>query len=156
MKKPSKKKAASELESHLGFWLRYVSNHVSAGFAALTEENGVTVSEWVVMRQLYDRGTVGAADLIAALGMTKGAISKILTRLQQKGLVQRDAAEGDMRAQALSLTAGGQALVPKLAALADRNDADFFGHLSARQRAELMAILMDVVEKRGLKQVPLN
>jgi DNA-binding MarR family transcriptional regulator len=37
----------------------------------------------------------------------------------------------DRRQQILSLTARGRALVPRLARLADDNDAHFFGH-SAR------------------------
>ena len=44
----------SPLESHLGYWLRYVSNHVSHAFALKVAARGVTVAEWVVLRELYD------------------------------------------------------------------------------------------------------
>ena len=43
----------SELESHLGFWLRYASNHVSGEFQKQVEVNGVSVSEWVALRRLF-------------------------------------------------------------------------------------------------------
>ncbi|MEG2964613.1 MAG: MarR family transcriptional regulator, partial [Janthinobacterium sp.] len=42
----------SELEAHLGYWLRFVSNHVSHSFQKKAEANGVTVSEWVVLREM--------------------------------------------------------------------------------------------------------
>ncbi len=45
---------ASDLTAHLGYWLRYVSNHVSQAFARKVEAHGVTVAEWVLMRQLLD------------------------------------------------------------------------------------------------------
>ena len=44
----------SSLESHLGYWIRYVSNHVSHAFALKLAAVGVTVAEWVVLRDLYD------------------------------------------------------------------------------------------------------
>ena len=44
----------SSLESHLGYWLRYVSNHVSHAFSLKLAARGVTVAEWVVLRELYE------------------------------------------------------------------------------------------------------
>ena len=150
---PSKKKA-SALESHVGFWLRFVSNHVSASFAALVEQHGVSVSEWVALRHMYNRDASAASELIAALGMTKGAVSKILTRLQDKGLVQRYIVDDDLRAQQLCLTEEGRTLVPKLAALADQNDEAFFGQLNDEQRNALLGTLKLLVRVNDLKQLP--
>ena len=36
---------ASDLTSHLGYWLRHVSNHVSHAFARKLESRDVTVAE---------------------------------------------------------------------------------------------------------------
>jgi hypothetical protein len=46
--------------------------------------------------------------------------------------------------------------VPRLAALADSNDAEFFDHLTAEERATLEATLMAVAERRGFKAVPIS
>jgi DNA-binding MarR family transcriptional regulator len=148
--------SVSELESHLGYWLRFVSNHVSAQFAALVEAQGVSVSEWVALRHLFGQDESSAAQLMAALGMTKGAISKVLTRLEEKGLVARLAAGTDKRAQAIRLTKSGRALVPVLAALADQNDAAFFGHLLPAQREQLFAMMQEVVRRSQLKEIPVS
>jgi len=150
------KKQISHLESHLGFWLRFVSNHVSGRFARLMEENGVSVSEWVALRQLYDAGETSAAQLMDALGMTKGAVSKIVTRLEQKGLAQREGSAADGRAQVVVLTRSGSELVPKLAALADENDELFFSALSGQQRRALMQMMQQLVRAHELKQVPVE
>jgi DNA-binding MarR family transcriptional regulator len=146
----------SELEDHVGFWLRFVSNHVSEQFRKLVEQNGVSVSEWVALREMYRHEQSSAADLMQALGMTKGAVSKIVTRLQAKGLAMRAPDSVDKRAQQLVLTAPGRALVPLLAGLADRNDAHFFATLSAAQRATLVGIMRQVVHDRQLRQVPVE
>ena len=44
----------SDLTDHLGYWLRFVSNHVSQAFASRVAAHGVSVAEWVLMRQLFD------------------------------------------------------------------------------------------------------
>ena len=146
----------SPLDSHLGFWLRYVSNHVSLRFRQLLEAEGVSVTEWVALRLLHGREGAAHAELMAALGMTKGAASKVTTRLESKGLVERVLADGSARVQRLQLTRSGQRLVPRLAALADANDALFFGHLEATQREELLQLLQDLVRRHGLSELPVS
>ena len=146
----------SDLTAHLGYWLRYVSNHVSQAFARKVETHGVTVAEWVVMRELHDVDDVAPSSLADKLNMTRGAITKLADRLIAKSLVTRKADPADGRAQTLALTAKARRLVPELAALADRNDAEFFDHLTARDRAALLRILRGIVEKRGLKSLPVD
>ena len=142
-------KPTAPLASHFGFWLRYVSNHVSARFAELLAGHEVTVSEWVALRTLYAQPETSHAALIEALGMTKGAASKILTRLEAKGL-----AEDRARKQVLVLTPAGKRLVPTLAALADTNEDHFFGHLKAAERKALMVRMQALVDHHGLKTLP--
>jgi DNA-binding MarR family transcriptional regulator len=144
----------SALDAHLGFWMRFVSNQVSAEFARAVQARGVSVSEWVALRTLFDQPESTHAVLVAALGMTKGAVSKVVSRLQDKGLVTRTAHGADARAQMLALTRAGRALVPALAREADANDQRFFGHLSAQQRRDLDALLGEMVRLHQLVQVP--
>ncbi len=135
--------------------MRFVSNHVSHAFRREVEARGVTVAEWVVLRALYDRPDGAAPSEIAArLGMTRGAISKLVDRLAAKGLLACAARAGDRRFQVLALTPAGRALVPDLACLADANDEAFFGHLGPAQRAALEAALREIVRRQGLRTVP--
>ena len=154
MASPPRTKSAAPLEAHLGFWLRFVSNHVSTRFQALLEARGVSVTEWVALRTLLTQRETSHAALITALGMTKGAASKVISRLEEKGLAQRQLAEGRAREQVLVLTAQGRALVPRLAALADANDEHFFGHLPAHERQTLMDTMQALVQHHQLKEVP--
>jgi DNA-binding MarR family transcriptional regulator len=148
------KSPPNSLEAHLGFWIRSVSNHVSARFQKLLEAQGSTVTEWVALRTLFDKPQTTPAELIEALGMTKGAASKVITRLEEKGLAIRQLADGSSRDKVLSLTDTGLALVPQLAELADRNDEHFFGHLSARERGELLQTFQGLVSHHQLWEIP--
>jgi DNA-binding MarR family transcriptional regulator len=146
----------SELTDHLGYWLRQVSNHVSQAFARKVEAHGATVAEWVLMRQLLELDRLPPSQLAERMGMTRGAVTKLADRLIAKSLLVRDADPKDGRAQTLALTPKCRKLVPKLAALADANDAEFFDHLTQGDRTALLRILRGIVEKRSLKSLPVD
>jgi len=146
----------SDLSSHLGYWLRFVSNHVSNAFARKVEGLGVTVAEWVLLRQLLDAEPLSPSLLADLMGATRGTVTKLADRLIAKALVVRESSSTDGRAQFLRLTPAGRKLVPKLALLADRNDAEFFDHLSVAEREALARTLRDIVERRGLSSLPVD
>jgi len=152
----AKPESIASLDAHAGYWLRWVSNHVSHAFKLKVEAHGVTVAEWVLLRQLFDSGETHPSQLADSLGMTRGAISKLVDRLAVKGHVVRTAAAGDRRYQTVKLAPRGRKLVPVLAALAGKNDAEFFGHLSAEQFTALIATLKEIVTRRQLRGVPVD
>ena len=105
--------AVSHLTAHLGFWLRLVSNHVSHAFARKLHGAGVTVAEWVLLRELYQEARIGPSRLAERMGMTRGAISKLADRLVAKDLLEREDRADDARSHWLACrdrrTRGGRA-----------------------------------------------
>lgn len=152
----AKRGGVSGVEAHVGYWLRVVSNHVSQAFMAKVEGKGVTVAEWVVLRELFEGEEMTPSVLAERLGMTRGAISKLVERVHRKGLVDKTGSEEDRRAQRLRLTASGKRLVPVLAKLADENDREFFGHLNVVERGRLAGTLQGIVERNGWKEVAVD
>lgn len=147
----------SGLGDHLGFWMRFVSNHVSRSFACKPEGQGVTVAERVILRELYEHADKASpADIIKQTGLTKGAVSKLIDRLCIKKLVMRLTSKHDRRYQEIGLTEQGRELVPKLARLADINDREFFAVLSRKDNVELDRILRMIVKKNKLNITPMN
>lgn len=154
MKRRSNLSPPAPLHAHLGFWLRFVSNHVSLRFQQMLQAQGVTVTEWVALRTLWDASETSHAELVQVLGMTKGAASKVVSRLEEKGLAERQFAGESARDQALVLSAAGKALVPVLAAVADANDDHFFGHLGAQERQALLQAMQALVQHHQLQDIP--
>jgi len=146
----------SPLEAHLGYWLRFVSNQVSHAFGVKLEGRDVTVAEWVVLRELFDDSAMVPSVLAERMGMSRGAISKLADRLIAKQLIVRIANDEDRRFQTIALTPSGRAMVPELAALADANDAEFFGQLDPATRATIEAAMRQIVERRGVRTVPVT
>jgi len=146
----------SALDSHVGYWLRIVSNHVSQAFQRKVEASGVTVAEWVVLRLLHGSEPVNPSQLAERMGMTRGAVSKLIERLVQKTLVERVASRDDRRFQTVGLTAAGRKLVPALARLADENDHEFFGHLGQADRKKLVVQLQQIAHRHGWRNSPVD
>lgn len=152
----AKKRSAetSALEDHVGYWLRFVSNHVSHAFQTKVEALGVTVAEWVALREIFDTCEVPPSALAERLGMSRGAISKLVDRLIAKGLVERGEEGPDRRYRSARITGAGRKLVPRLARLADANDAEFFGHLDSESRQQFSETLREIVRRHGMKNLP--
>ncbi len=146
----------SDLYAHFGFWLRKVSNHVSHAFAAKLAGKGITVAEWALMRSLYGKEPMPPSQLADEMGMTRGAITKLADRLIAKSLIARKASADDGRAQTLTLTKRGADLVPRLATLADRNDAEFFACLTADERQTLKRLLKRLAEANRVTAIPID
>jgi DNA-binding MarR family transcriptional regulator len=144
----------SQLESHLGYWLRRVSNAVSGTFAHALQEKQTSVAEWVLLRELYERGQTAPGELADSLGLTRGAVSKIVDKLDAKGWIQTEAKEGDSRFRLLSLTRAGRRSLPVLSEIADQNDARYFDCLSAREKSILRELLVKLADHNHIHDVP--
>lgn len=149
-------KKISTLETHIGYWTRMVSNQVSQRFALRLEDCGVTVAEWVILRHLYDEQDIQARTLTEQTGLTKGAVSKLITRLENKKLVQRHTNPSDQRSEKLNLTAKAKNLVPNLARLADENDALFFSCLSLKESKILTDLLKKIAAANKISAAPVT
>jgi DNA-binding MarR family transcriptional regulator len=154
--KSKTKRSISGLESHLGYWLRRVSNTVSGEFARSLYARQASVAEWVLLRHLYERERATPGELAEALTMTRGAISKIIDKLQAKGWIRSKVNPEDNRGQLLSLTPVGRRNLPELAEIADQNDEQFFACLDADERAALKTLLSKLAEHHQIRNVPVE
>lgn len=142
------KSVPSNLEEHLGYWLRCLSNFVSHSFAERLEMHDVTVAQWVVLRTLYDSTGVTLNQAAKQVGVDKSSLSRMVERLVHKGLVNR--LEGDdRRSVGLGLTAVGKKIVLQLASLADENDHAFFQTLPLRKRQEFLTTIKHLLTANG-------
>jgi DNA-binding MarR family transcriptional regulator len=149
-------RSVSGLEAHVGYWLRRVSNAVSGEFARSLHERHTSAAEWVLLRHLYDREQASPGELAEASTMTRGAVSKIVDKLQSKGWIKTRANPEDNRGQLLSLTAAGRRTVPELAEIADQKDAQFFACLDAGERSALRRLLRKLAERHRIRDVPVD
>ena len=156
MSKAVAKADKSALEVHLGYWLRRVSNHASGAFAKALQERQASVAEWVVLNHVDERPEIRPADLAETIGLTRGAISKVLDKLENKRWLTRKTPEEDARGQLLFLTQQGRRILPALQEIADRNDQTFFDCLTSKEKATLGQLLRKLTTSNEISRVPVE
>ncbi len=80
-------------------------------------------------------------EIAEALGLTRGAVSKIIDKLEAKSWITRSTKPEDSRVQLLSLTRSGTRILPQLAKIADENDRESFAVLDPTESATLRRLL---------------
>ncbi len=84
-------------------------------------------AQYALLNHVEELAPVRMADLVAALEVDKGPVSRACARLEEEGLLKRAADKSDARATLLTLTAGRQAQAgggPEEAAQGDRGPAE--------------------------------
>jgi DNA-binding MarR family transcriptional regulator len=147
-------RSPSSLESHLGYWLRRVSNAVSREFARALQLKQTSVAEWVLLREVYERDEATSGELAEALGFSRGAVSKIVDKLEAKRWIHTRAKPDDQRVRVLSLTHPGRLNLPILAQAADENDEYFFACLNRGERSTLRSLLIKIADHHQIHDVP--
>lgn len=76
---------------------------------------GFTGAQWPILRSVA-RGTPTAAELCRELDYDTGSMTRMLNRLEEKGLIRRVPSVRDRRLVELRITPAGRKLYPKLRA----------------------------------------
>lgn len=147
---------ASSLEHHLGYWLRRVSNHVSGEFKRALQTRHTSVAEWVVLCHVQERPGITPGELAEALALTRGAVSKVIDKLEAKEWITGSTKPEDNRVRLFSLTRKGSRVLPELRKIADRNDEAFFGVLPDDERDTLQRLLSKLIERHDIEAVPVQ
>lgn len=115
---------------------------VFAAVAPALAAQGLTRGEWLLLRALYRFGVMPPSALAAALGITRGGVTKVVDRLRARRLVVRAGAGGeDRRYQGIALTGAGAVLAAALAAAEHDAEAALLARLGDRRRAALSELL---------------
>jgi DNA-binding MarR family transcriptional regulator len=148
-------RSASDLERHLGYWLRRVSNHVSGEFKRALQMQHTSVAEWVVLCHVQERSGITPSELAEALALTRGAVSKVIDKLEAKDWITGSTKAEDNRVRLFSLTLKGIRVLPQLRRIADRNDQAFFAVLQPDERDTLQLLLSKLIEHHDTGAVPI-
>src|ERR1700761_8026 len=77
---------------------------------ASATRDGIGLSEFMTLSQLYFDGPAGPSELARDLGLTPGSMTLLLDRLQQLTYIDRVPPPSDRRRQIVSITASGRRL----------------------------------------------
>ena len=136
------------------FRLNRLAAEVSLALSSEYQERyGFDIPEWRVLATLGFRDGACSAQYISDCTRThKSTISRAVTALMQRQIVERVENEEDRREFALRLTRRGKTLYQKLIPRLLRKEQEILACLSARERKELACLLGKIEKSLALVQ----
>lgn len=121
------------------------------GLAAIVEPHGITLQQYNVLRILRGAGKDGLPTLAIGERMIERApgVTRLIDRLEQKGLVERTRDGADRRQVTVRIAATGLALLKRLDRPIDALDERLFAALSPAELGTLVRLLDGVRNSLG-------
>lgn len=113
-------RASFTLDEQLCFALHAASRAMTGCYRPLLEPLGLTYSQYALLLVLWENGAVTQGDLGERLFLDSGTLSPLLRRLESRGLLSRHRRPEDERTVEVAVTAEGEALRGRAAAVQSR------------------------------------
>jgi DNA-binding MarR family transcriptional regulator len=104
-------------EESVAYLMRRIMNAVAQEVERQLEPSGLTNAQWVPLLKLYMGAGSTVAELARGCQMDTGGTTRLLDRLESKGLVRRVRSSEDRRVVNLELTDEGRAAAKKIPAV---------------------------------------
>ena len=108
----------------------------------------ISAPQLIVLAYVANKEADSAAALCKSISYDPGAMTRMIDRLQEKGLIRRTPNPEDRRATNLELTAAGKALYPQLLAAKENVQAQFLRGFSKDETRLLERLLNRLLENR--------
>lgn len=129
--------------------LRSAAARMAVAEARALRAHGVTAAEAQLIEALHAAGAVAPSMLAARMGLTRGAVTRLVDRLRAKQLLVRArSGGGDRRMQTIALTGTGARLAPELARARAEVAGRLLAGVPAEERGGLGALLDAIVAAR--------
>jgi len=110
---------AGRLDDQLCFALYAATNAVTRVYRPLLQAIGLTYPQYLVLLVLWEHGSQRLGEIADRLGLATHAVSPIIDRLEEAGLVRRAGDEIDGRVVRVEVTEAGSELEASAAAIQD-------------------------------------
>jgi DNA-binding MarR family transcriptional regulator len=108
----------------------------------------ISAAQLIILALVANGEATSAAGLCKGISYDPGAMTRMLDRLEQKGLIRRRPDPDDRRTTKLELTAEGRELYPKLAETKNRIQRQFLRGFSKADVDSLVGLLNRMYDNR--------
>jgi DNA-binding MarR family transcriptional regulator len=132
--------SADSFTSHpsLGWLLRQIKQSMVCQADKLLGQHDLTHAQWAPMLRLRFVGPMSSAALARELAMDGGAMTRLLDRLEAKGLIRRERSVEDRRVVVVSLSPAGEQAMAEMPAVLSQI---FNAHLAGFSQQEFQTLL---------------
>jgi DNA-binding MarR family transcriptional regulator len=136
---------ALKLENQLCFPLYAAARGIVKKYTPFLDKIGLTYTQYITMMVLWEKKTISAKELGAALYLDSGTLTPLLKKLEKSGLAKRERSARDERNLIVSITEKGEALRER-AEVIPRRMADCVG-LEPEEAENLYALLYKLLRQ---------
>jgi DNA-binding MarR family transcriptional regulator len=129
-----------------GFMIRILQLQNFEAFYPYFESLKLSPLEYAILVTVRDNKTVTQSELAAVLKMQLPNLVKILSRMEESGILRRKRSARDRRAVELSLSAAGQKRADEASRLGEGFNAQTLSALSKAEQAAFLQMLVRLVE----------
>ena len=135
-------------------WVKVFMHGSMQDFKKWLHEVNLSRSQVGVLFHLHRDGSMGVSDLGDHLGVTKAAVSQMLDRLVERGMIRRSENPDDRRVKQIALTVKGMQIFQE--SLRSRTDwlADLVEMLTVEEKEQVAAALSILIEKANQLKRP--
>jgi DNA-binding MarR family transcriptional regulator len=134
----------------VGYLMARARASLLAGLDAELAPFGLNAMQYAVLKHLADGNARTAADLCRHMYYDTGSMTRILDRLEEKGLLRRERCRDDRRVVFLRVAAAGRAQLPRLRAAGTRVLDDHLAGFDAAEVENLRSYLGRMIENGKL------
>ena len=142
------------IDDYLLYLLARASALVSGQFHARLKPHGIDVAEWRVLATLSDADAMTVGDLADIVLFQQPTVTKIIDRMEDRGLIARRREAGDRRKVHLSVTPIGRKIVRGVLADARDHEAEVLSAYSERESAALKDVLRTLIARQAPRTPP--
>lgn len=132
--------------SNLGRLLRLTREELWRKMASELAREGLDLnfSQYIVLKNLRN-GPAMSSTLAECAAINAGAMTRVIDKLAEQGIVERHPSPTDRRAWQVDLTSEGRKLIKRMEICGENTLASAFKDVSAKRLAELEATLEQIV-----------
>ena len=132
------------LYRYLPFKIGEISNKLTRGASRVYFKHfGIGGLEWRIVAMLAIDPNIAASRIVEQVGLNKGAVSRVLGRLQQRGFVVVTALPGQRRRRSIALTEKGKVLHDQVLKVALERECRLIALLTPHE----LDILLDLLDR---------
>ncbi len=133
--------APYHLHASLGYQLSLAARIQERRLEEHLKSLGLTRTTWCVLLAIGNEGLAQPSDIAHFIGIDRTAASRALRQMQDRGLIDRVAGQGDGRTRTVVLTELGTDQLAKGIPMAEDNNAVMEAQLGERGREDLIRLL---------------
>jgi len=138
--------------------LRRISRAMDLHSKALVKNHGLTTAQLLLMQSIRDNETATIGKLADEINLSQATVTTILDRLQERGMVVRQASKIDKRKVHVSLTDFGLEKVTNAPAPLQENFINHFNNLNEWEQTTMLSTLQRIaymMDAEGLDAAPI-